>query len=261
MVSVVSLKGGVGKTSLVLGLAGAAWDRGLRVLVVDLDPQANATTVLDPVDVRFTSNDVLADARSGVLAQAVTASRWGSGVGVVAAEPALEHRNTPERDGALRLRIAMEGENQWDLVLIDSPPSLGELTKNALAASHRALVVTEPTLFALHGAQQALDAVEVVRANYNLRLRPAGIVVNRARPHQAEQAFRLSELANAYAGLLYEPPLPDRTAFQQAAGAYVPVQAWRSPGAREVAEILDDYLDRLLATDRADGPLAKGAAT
>lgn len=265
VVSVVSLKGGVGKTSVALGLAGAGWERGLRVLVVDLDPQANATTVLDPPVTPYTVNDVLADARSGVLADAVVRSGWGPEVDLVAAEPALEHRNRVDpgrdRDGALRLRIAMDGLSGYDLVLVDSPPSLGELTKNALAASHRALVVTEPTLFALHGAQQALDAVDVVRAGYNLRLRPAGIVVNRVRPTQTEHAFRLSELRDAYGDLLFAPPLPDRAAVQQAEGAALPVQAWRSPGAREVGQVFEDYLDRLLSTDPGAGPLAAAVPT
>jgi chromosome partitioning protein len=263
VVSVVSLKGGVGKTSVVLGLAGAGWERGLRMLVVDLDPQANASTVLDPPAVTYTTNDVLADARAGVLGDAVARSGWGPQVDVVPAEPALEHRNRVDasttREGALRLRIAMDGLVGYDVVLVDSPPSLGELTKNALAASHRALVVTEPTLFALHGAQQALDAVDVVRSGYNLRLRPAGIVVNRTRAQQTEHAYRLEELAAAYGELLFTPPLPDRAAVQQAEGAYVPVQAWRSAGARELGQIFEDYLDRLLTTDERAGPLVASA--
>ena len=259
VVSVVSLKGGVGKTSVVLGLAGAARERGVRVLVVDLDPQANASTVLDPPQVTYTSNDVLADARAGVLRQAVAATRWGPLVDVVAAEPALEHRNRdvdgPGRDGTLRLRIAMESLQGYDLVLVDSPPSLGDLTRNALAASHRALVVTAPSLFALHGAQQALDAVDVVRSGYNLRLRPAGVVVNGVRSRSAEHAFRVEELEAAYGDLLLTPALPDRAAVQQAAGAYVPVQSYRSPGAREVIDVLDGYLERLMEIDSGDGPL------
>ena len=248
VVSVVSLKGGVGKTSVVLGLAGAAWQRGVRTLVLDLDPQANATTVLDPVGARFTMNDVLADGRAGVLADALVRSGWGGGVDVGPSERALAHRNVDQRDGALRLRVAMSGLDGYDLVLVDTPPSLGELTKNALSASHRALVVTEPTLFALQGAEQAVEAVEVVRAAYNLRLTVAGIVVNRVRTHQPEHAFRLAELREAYGDLVLDPPLPDRSAVQQAAGAYLPVQAWRSPGAREVSDVYDDHLDRLLVT-------------
>ena len=159
----------------------------------------------------------------------------------------------------MRLRVAMTGLDGYDLVLIDSPPSLGELTRNALAASHRALVIAEPSLFALQGAQQALEAVEAIRA-HNLRLQPAGIVVNRLRAQSTEHRFRMDELHAAYGDLLFDPPVPDRTAIQQSEGACVPVQAWRSQGAREVADAFDDHLDRLLALARsaADaGPLAR----
>jgi cellulose biosynthesis protein BcsQ len=258
VVSVISLKGGVGKTSVTLGLAGAAWERGLQALVVDLDPQANATLALDPAKIGYTTNDILADARAGVLLDAIVVSGWGEGVDVVAAEAGLELRNTPERDGALRLRKAMRGveDRDYDLVLVDSPPSLGELTRNALTASHRALVVTEPSLFAVRAAAAALEAIEVVRASNNLRLRPAGVVVNRVRPGRGEHEFRLAELTDAYGDLVLTPPLPERTAIAQSEGACVPVQRWRTPGAREVAAIFDTYLDHVLRTDPADGPLS-----
>ncbi|MFC6236627.1 ParA family protein [Longivirga aurantiaca] len=247
--AVVAQKGGVGKTTTLLGLAGAAWERGLRVLVVDLDPQANATAALDPASTAYTTNDVLADARPGVAADAIVPSSWGAGVDVLPSERALEHRAVPEgRDSALRLRIALEGVvDRYDVVLVDCPPSLGELTRNALAAVRLALVVTEPSFFALPGAAAALEAIEVVRGSNNLVLRAAGVVVNRARPQTSEHAYRLAELAEHYPTLLLPVTVPDRTALQQAQGACVPVQAWRSSGAREAADAFDDLLDLLLA--------------
>ncbi|MGH8774327.1 MAG: ParA family protein [Jiangellaceae bacterium] len=259
-VSVLSLKGGVGKTSVALGLTGAAAVRGLRTLVVDLDPQGNATTALDPHDARFTASDVLADARAGVVAEALAESAWGPAVSVVASEPALEHRNHPTdgRAGEHRLRSAMIGLAGVDLVVVDCPPSLGELSKNALAASDLALVVTEPTMFALTGAQQALAAVDVVRRGFNLRLRPAGIVVNRFRTRSAEHRFRLDELLAAYRDLVLDPVLPERSAIGAAQGSCLPVQAWPSPGAREVARIFSSYLALLLSAARSEGPLTMG---
>ena len=254
VVSVLSLKGGVGKTSVTVGLAGAAQARGLRTLVVDLDPQANATVVLDPSKIEFTANDVLADGRAGVLSQAIVRSGWGDEVNLVASERALEHRAVPEGEGNVRLRVTMGGIDDYDLVLLDTPPALGELTRNALTASNFALIVTEPSMFALQGAQQALEAAEIVRA-YNLRLQVAGIVVNRVRPTSSEHRYRMAELALAYGDLLLQPPLPDRAVVQQAAGACTPVQSWRTPAAREVARILDGYLDRLLSVSVDSGPL------
>src|SRR3954468_5180653 len=147
--TVVSLKGGVGKTSMVLGLAGAAQATGRRALVIDLDPQANASLVLAADRADFTSNDVLADGRSGVLLDAIQPSGWGEGVDVVPAELALGHRKA---DGArlgagaapdprnadgpgieTALGRAMEGLSGYDIVLIDSPPPLGALAVAALA--------------------------------------------------------------------------------------------------------------------------------
>jgi chromosome partitioning protein len=261
VVSVISLKGGVGKTSVTLGLAGAAWERGLRTLVVDLDPQGNASTVLDPPDVRFTASDVLADPRPHLLDHAVAHSSWGPSVDVIAADSLLERHNIlGGRESTLRLRVAMTGLRDYQLVLVDSPPSLGGLTRNALAASHTAVVVTEPSLFALQGAAAALEAIDLVRAD-NLRLRPAGVLVNKLRAQSVEHRFRYDELRQTYGGLVLEPPLPDRTAVQQAEGACVPVQAWRSPGAREVSDALEDHLETLLALRLGEGPLGMTAST
>lgn len=256
----LSLKGGVGKTTVTLGMAGAAMSRGLRTLVVDLDPQANATVVLDPSKVEFTSNDVLADGRAGVLTQAITTSGWGDLLDLVASERSLEHRAVPEGEGALRLRVTMQGLDRYDVVLLDTPPALGELTRNALAASDLALVVTEPSLFALQGASQAVEAVEVMRA-FNLRLAMAGIVVNRVRPASAEHRYRLAELALAYGDLLLQPALPDRSVLQQAAGACTPVQQWRTNAGREVSRIFDGYLDKVLATPTERSSLGQAPRT
>ncbi len=256
VISVVSLKGGVGKTSVTLGLAGAAWDRGVRTLVIDLDPQGNASTVLDPPEIRFSASDVLSDPNPDLLGHAITPSGWGAGVDVLPSDSLLERHNVMSgRSSALHLRAAMTGLKNYGLVLIDAPPSLGGLTRNALATAHYALVVAEPSLFALQGTQAALEAVATMQAD-NLRLRTAGIVVNKVRPQSTEHRFRLVELSAAYGDLVLSPPIPDRTAVQQAEGACVPVQTWRSPGARQVSDAFDDHLDHLLQLNSKHGPLS-----
>lgn len=250
----MSLKGGVGKTSITLGLAGAAWQRGLRTLVIDLDPQANATAALDPGMFTFTANDVLHDGRAGIAADAIVPSGWGPGLDVIPGERALEHRISEGSASALRLRVALSGAvDHYDVVLMDCPPSLGELTRNAMAAAQEALIVTEPSYFALQGAAQALEAVDVARDANDLPLTAIGIVVNRVR-HGADHAFRIKELEDAFGDLVIEPHVPERAAIAQAQGSAVPVQRWKSQSAQSASAIFDAILERVLAEDPATGP-------
>jgi cellulose biosynthesis protein BcsQ len=259
--AVIAQKGGVGKTTTLLGLAGAAWERGLKVLVVDLDPQANATAALDP-EHGVLNNDVLADARPG---WPPTPSHSGWGLGVDVLPPSARSSTAPCPRPRLHAASAHRARGRGRPlrpVLVDCPPSLGELTRNALAAVRLALVVTEPSFFALPGAAAALDAVEVVRGSSNLVLRAAGVVVNRARPQTTEHAFRLAELHDAYPDLVLPVSVPDRTAIQQAQGACVPVQAWRSSGAHEASDAYDAILDLLLErAGESVGRLATGEVT
>lgn len=252
VVAVLSMKGGVGKSTVALGLASAAWQRGLRTLVIDLDPQANASMALDVTDAPFSSSDVLADSRPGVAADAMVDSGWGASVKVIAAERALEHRNVAAgRLSAQRLRTALATlPRDFDLVIVDCPPSLGELTNNALTAADQALVVTEPNHFAVHGAAEAVEAIAVIAATANPRLQPAAIVINRMRPDDREHQLHADLLAAAHGAAVFATPLPDCSGIPQSQRAGSPIHTWNSPGSRQVAEILDDLLDTLIPAPR-----------
>lgn len=260
----LSLKGGVGKTTVALGLASAAMATGRRVLLVDLDPQANSTAALAlPRPPVYTTSDVLFDGRAGVAQDAVVGTGWGDHVDVVPGERALEHRAVPSgADPSRRLARALQGLHEaYDLIVVDSPPSLGELTRNALFAADQAVVVTEPSFFSLQGAAQAVDAVDVARRQGNARLRVVAIVPNRVRANLAEHQFRLHELRVAF-GDLVMAPVPERTALQQAQGAGVPIHTWRSTGAKAAARGFDELLDWVGRTAReqwnADEPRIAG---
>ena len=254
-VAVLSMKGGVGKTSTVLGLASAAWNRGQRVLVIDLDPQGNATMGLGVDNPPFTMNDVLADPQPGIAAQAMIDSAWGNRVQVLAADHTLEHRNTIEGPlSSQRLRIALGNlPRQFDLVLIDCPPSLGEMTRNALHTATDALVVTEPSFFALSGAQKAVEAVDVIRFSSNPILNPARILLNRTRPTVAEHRNRISELRSAFGPIVLEVEVPERNAITQAEAAGMPIHAWESPAGVELAKVFDQVLDSIVPKKRLWG--------
>lgn len=258
-VSVLSLKGGVGKTTVVLGLASAALRRGVRTLVIDLDPQCNATSTLEPEESKTSIYDVLQDPSEENLEQAIRPSRWGDGIDVLSGSEDAELLNHPDPNesrlhrlkDALRTLRDMYDEFPYDLVLLDCPPSLGQLTRSALVAADRALLVTEPTMFAVAGVQRAFEAVQNEREINNADLQPLGVVVNRVRPRSHEHQFRIEELRDIFGPLVMPVALPDRLAVQQAQGACMPIHEWGTPGAREVALAFNLLLARIQRISRS----------
>lgn len=262
VLTVLSLKGGAGKTTVVLGLAGAALQRGLSTLVVDLDPQANATLGLDATPGEATVADVLDEPRrapsravvpSGWLATDDDGTRPAGVLDVLPGDDATHRHDEPtpkahdlRRLGALLGRL----DRPYDIVLIDSPPSLGQLTRSALVASRRALVVTEPSLFTVHAAQRTLRAIEDERHQHNPDLQPLGVVVNRYRERSPEHRYRLQEMRDLFGPLVLAPPVPERSVIQHAQGMARPVQLWHTPAGRDVTESFDRYLSRLLRSVR-----------
>jgi cellulose biosynthesis protein BcsQ len=267
-VAVLSLKGGVGKTSVILGLAGAALQRGIRTLVVDLDPQGNATSTLEPGETGTTLADVLADSTSSVLRDAIAPSAWGESLDVLVGSENVEAHNRPDPDPT-RLSGLDEALSKLDeladppyrLVLLDCPPSLGQLTRSALVAADRALLVTEPTIYAVTGVQRAFEAVQNER-EHNPDLQPLGVVVNRARLRSHEHTYRIHELREIFGPLVLPTVLPDRSAMQHAQGACLPIQRWGTPGAQEMAVAFDALLTRVMRTSqlRRRAPAAPPAA-
>ncbi|MFI6101556.1 ParA family protein [Lentzea sp. NPDC051213] len=258
-VSVLSLKGGVGKTTVVLGLASAALRRGVRTLVIDLDPQCNATSTLEPEESKASIYDVLQDPSEENVEQAIRPSKWGDGIDVLSGSEDAELLNHPDPNesrlhrlkDALRTLREMYDEFPYQLVLLDCPPSLGQLTRSALVAADRALLVTEPTMFAVAGVQRAFEAVQNEREHNNADLQPLGVVVNRVRPRSHEHQFRIDELRDIFGPLVMPVALPDRLAVQQAQGACMPIHEWGTPGAREVALAFNLLLARIQRISRS----------
>ncbi|GHF76123.1 cellulose biosynthesis protein BcsQ [Amycolatopsis bartoniae] len=259
-VAVLSLKGGVGKTTVALGIASAAMRRGIRTLVADLDPQGNATASLDPPYTDATLADVLENPHRSVLASAIGVSTWSEDVDVLVGSEDLEALNEPGPDEQrlTSLSRALDELDEapprgrpYDLVILDCPPSLGRLTKSALVAADSAILVTEPTMYAVAGAQRALEAIETIRDEHNQELRAVGVLVNRLRPRSHEHQFRIAELRESFGALVMPTAIPDRLAIQQAQGACSPIHEWHSPGAQEVALTFNMVLAKILRSTRA----------
>lgn len=251
VLGVCSLKGGVGKTSVTLGLASAALERGLPTLVVDLDPQGDSTMSLATARPQGDVSFVLDEPGPESVAAATGRSGWADeGLDVlVGSERTVLHDRVDDSD-VDRLRSALSWVADYGLVLVDCPPSLGGLTRTGLAACDRAVVVTEPGLFSVMAVGRALRTVDELRRGPAPALQPLGIAVNRVRPRSIEQAYRLEELQGLYGPLLLSPVVPERAALQQAQGAARPIHSWPGQAADELASVFDQLLDRALRAPR-----------
>ncbi len=254
VLSVSSLKGGVGKTTVALGLASASFSRGLRTLVVDLDPQSDASTGLD-VNPEGYSNiaDVLENPREKTVRAAIAPSGWNKhhegSIDLLFGSPSALNFDGPHPTvrEIWRLEEALASiEADYDLVVIDCAPSLNALTRTAWAASDRVLVIAEPGLFSVSAADRALRAIEEIRRGVSPRLQPLGILINRTRPQSMEHQYRIRELKEMFGPLILSPQLPERTSLQQAQGAAKPVHMWPGEHAQEMAGYFDDVLDQVL---------------
>jgi chromosome partitioning protein len=259
VVSISSLKGGVGKTSVTTGLASAALAAGIPTLVVDLDPHADATTALgvqagDQLDI----GRMLKNPRKARLLDNVVSSGWvdqarrnGGGtaldVAVGSAYTGIYDRPDLGRRDLRRLTAVLAPAEKYELVLVDCPPSLNGLTRMAWSASDRVVLVAEPGLFSVAGTERTMRAIQLFRQEFAPQLAPAGIVANRVRPASSEHTFRLAEMESMFGELLLAPHIPEQANWQQIQGAAHAVHHWPGDSAKNTAKLFDSLLENMLS--------------
>jgi chromosome partitioning protein len=240
-ISVLSQKGGTGKTTAVRTLTDVFRRIGLSVLAVDLDPQGNLSDYLDvDPDATPTIGDVLAG--RATAAQAVHNGMIPANLGLAEAELALGGKMGRE----LTLKKALrEVAGDYDLVLIDCPPALGLLTVNALVASDYALLSAEAQYFAMQGVEQALEVIDLARDSLNPDLKWLGVVLNIAdmRTRHSREAFE--SLREHYDDKLIETTIRASIAYAESAERALSILDYRPDLGVDYLAVADELLKRL----------------
>ncbi len=252
-VALVNQKGGVGKTSVTLGLASAAWAAGDRILVVDLDPQGSASWLLgvEPDDRLTSVAEVLVGGRHSRVGEAIVVSSWGDQVHLMPAVPRLvahdgpaQVRSRKERFDGLATGLAPLSDH-YDAILIDCPPNLGILTLNGLVAAEHALIVVEPSVLGVRGIPAVKGAVDDLWSRPGAHVSLAGVIVNKLPALSSDAERQFHSLGQAADGVpVWQPAVPQRVAVPKAASARQPVHAIGSQ-ATDVADAFDHLWLRL----------------
>ena len=251
-IAVLSQKGGTGKTTAVRTLADAFRRGGLRTLAVDLDPQGNLSDYFDlSPDVEPTVADVLAG-RAGP-AEAIHEDIIPANLSVAEAELMLGGKMG--RELTLRRALAQVPE-EYELILIDCPPSLGLLTVNALVAADYALLTAEAHYFALQGIEQAMEVVELARDGLNDELELLGVLLNRADMRTVHSREALASLQERFGGKVFAAVVRASIAYAESAERAISILDYRPDLGADYLALAEEVLERLPGFSEARGRLA-----
>jgi chromosome partitioning protein len=249
VIAVTNQKGGVGKTTTAVNVAYYMAKEGKNVLLIDLDPQGNATSGLgiDKQSLEVTISDVLTGGK--LLRHAVIPTEHTQ----LFLAPSTSHlANTEVELAAMqqkftRLKTAIEGATEYDVIIIDSPPSLSLLTVNGLIAAKYVLLPVQAEFYALEGLGQLLETMKLVRKSMNPTLDLIGVLPTMmdSRTTLSNQVYE--EIKKHFPGKVFEHTIPRNIRLAEAPSHGLPVGAYDrwSKGARAYKAVTKEVMDRV----------------